>query len=178
MVDTYTNLLTFTPQASGDVECPPSDVYVLELVTIGAFHEKPSFENPEIIQVQSKWDFKIVDFEYDEDVDDRDWNGVTVSDYLVFFRKHPDGTTKESWKSERSNAYKMITAFLGKPPEDGDDVDLQSFVGKRIKATVAPKASGWPKISGPMAHKSKRRRAVEPDADEAEDTPNPYRRSA
>lgn len=169
------NTLTFTPTASGDVECPPHDTYVLELANIGAFHDKPSFENPEIIQVQSKWDFTIVDFDYDPDVDDRDWNGVTVSDYLVFFRKHPDGTTKESWKSDRSNAFKMISAFLGRPPEDGEDIDIEDFRGKRIKATVAPKASGWPKISAPMPHKAKRRKAVTAVEDEDE---NPYKQTA
>lgn len=158
------NTLTFTPTASGDVECPPHDTYILELVKIGEFHDKPSFENPEILQVQSKWDFRVVDFEYDEDVDEKDWNGVIVSDYLVFFRKHPDGTTKESWKSDRSNAFKMITAFLGQPPEDGEDIELEEFVGKRIKATVAPKASGWPKISAPMPYKAKKRKTAAVDA--------------
>lgn len=164
--------LTFTPTASGDVECPPHDTYVLELKTIGEFHDKPSFENPEIIQVQSKWTFEVVDFEYDEDVDEKDWNGTQVADYLVFFRKHPDGTTKESWKSDRSNAYKMIGAFLGRPPEDGEDIDLQEFVGKRIKATVAPKASGWPKISAPMPHKAKKRRTATAEDAGVE---NPYK---
>src|SRR5690349_22903541 len=34
--------------------------------------------------------------------------------------------------------------------------DLEAFIGKRIKATVAPKASGWPKISEPMPHKDRK----------------------
>ena len=168
--------LTFSP-VSSDVDCPPKDIYILELARAGEMHDKAAFKNspedPDIINVQSKWDFTIVDFEFDPDVDDKDWNGVTVSDYLVFFKKMPDGAVRETWKDERSNAYKFIMAFLGRKPEDGEEVDPEEFVGKRIKATVEPKASGWPKITGPTYHKVKKRRAAAVTEDDTDE--NPYK---
>lgn len=158
--------LTYKKIETADVECPPEDVYVLELVEIGDFHDKPAFKanpaDPDIINTQSRFDFQIVDFDYDEDEDDRDWNGARVSDYYVFFKQYPDGKKTDTWLNERSNAFAILTALMGHTPEDGEDINLESLIGKRIKATVTPKASGWPKITKPLPFK-KRRKKAEPD---------------
>lgn len=166
--------LTYTPPETVNAECPPEDVYTLELVGYSEFEEKPAFkfnpEDPDVINTQSRFTFKVVDFDYDEEMDDRDWNGAQVSDFFVFFKKYVDtGNETETWKNERSNANKLIKALIGRDLEDGEDIDLPELVGRRIKATVAPKASGWPKISNPM--RTRQRRAAKP---QKADVPNPY----
>lgn len=164
--------LTFTKVETAEAECPPEDVYTLELVNIGDFEEKPAYkfnpEDPDVINTQSKFTFQIVDFDYDEDMDDRDWNGVQLSDWYVFFKLYQaDNKETETWKNEKSNANKMLKALIGRDLEEGEDVDLPSLVGRRIKATVAPKSSGWPKISNPM--KVRQRKTAKKAS-----VPNPY----
>lgn len=152
--------LTYTTPTSSEAECPPKDVYTLELTQIGEFVEKPAFKNspedPDIINTQSRIEFQIVDYDYDPDEDDKDWNGTRVADFFVFFKTHPDGAVKDTWKHERSNAHKLIVALIGHEPQDGEDVDLEAMVGRRIKATVEPKTSGWPKITNPVKAKQRR----------------------
>lgn len=164
------NTLTFTPVESVDMECPPEDVYVLQLTDIGEFVEKPAYKQsptePDIINTQSRWDFVVTDFDYDEDVDDRDWNGVRVSDYFVFYKLYPNGNKTETWKNEKSNAYALISALIGHAPEKGEDIDLESLLGKKIKATVTPKQSGWPKITKPIPFKQRRKKKEEPVIDD------------
>lgn len=166
--------LTFTPQSS---ECPPEDTYILELVTIGEFESRANTFAEGEVNIQSKWTFRVVDFEYDPDVDEQDWNGTTVSAFLVFYRDKENGSRAESWKSEKSTAFKFLTAFLGHKPEDGEDIDLESFIGKRIKATVAPNEKGYARISAPLAHKSRKKKAAAPVEDE-DDEVNPYKMTA
>ena len=50
----------------------------------------------------------------------------------------------------KSKTYPMLTALLRHEPEAGEDIDLSSLLGKRVKATVEPKESGYPKISNPI----------------------------
>ena len=155
--------LTFTKQETTTAECPPEDVYTLELVTIGEFEEKPAYkfnpDDPDVVNTQSRFTFKIVDFDYDPDMDDRDWNGAEVSDFFVFFKHYVEsGKDTETWKNEKANSNKLIKALVGRDLEDGEDIDLPGLVGRRIKATVAPKSSGWPKISNPM--KTRQRKAA------------------
>lgn len=148
--------LTYTAPTAAEADCPPEDIYTLELVTFGEFQEKPAFNDPTTTNIQSRVEFKIVDFDYDPDMDDRDWNGARVADFYVFFRRDAEGNEKETWKSPKSNANKLLMALLGKEPEEGQDIDLPSLAGRRIKANVAPKESGWPKISSPVKTRQKK----------------------
>ncbi len=123
-----------------EAECPPEDIYTLKLIAIGELEEKQSTPfkagEPDDINTQSKFTFQIVDFDYDPDEDERDWNGLEVFAYPVFFRRKFDG---------------------------GEDLELNEAIGRRIKATLQPKQSGWPKIVGPTKTRQRRRKAVEPE---------------
>lgn len=157
--------LTFTHVESASAECPPEDVYVLKLTRIGEFEERGAFQDPETINTQARISFEIVEFDYDEDEDERDWNGVEISDFFVFY-KNVKGKTYETWKNDRSNAYKLLTALLGHEPEEGEEIDLQALVGRHIKATIEQKQSGWPKITKPLPYKKRRKKApVAPEPD-------------
>lgn len=171
-MQTQNQTLTFQPlESAGEVECPPEDVYMLELVEFGDFHEKTAWKNnpddPDILNTQSRVTFQIVDWEYDPDVDDRDWNGAQVSDFFVFFKQYPDGNKRDTWRNERSNAFALLSALVGHPLEKGEDINLGELVGRRIKATVVPKQSGWPKITKPLAvKKRKAKKPVEVEEDD------------
>lgn len=161
--------LTFSPVENVEIECPPEDSYVLMLAEVGEFHDKPNFNDPNVSNTQTRITFEVADFDYDPDEDDRDWNGARVSDFFVFFKtRTTDNTRWETWKNESSNAYALVKALLGHTPEDGEAVDLQSLVGTKIKATVTPKQSGWPKITKPLPYK-KRRKKAQPEPDPIED---------
>lgn len=165
--------LTFSPVEAADVDCPPKDTYVLELKRFGDFEERGAYQDPTMVNIQSRITFQIVEFDYDEDLDERDWNGVEVSDFFVFYKqKQGEQNRRETWKDERSNAYKLISALIGHTPEDGEEISLNTLLDKRIKATVEPKASGWPKISEPLPYRKKRRKAApvpEPEDDTFDD---------
>lgn len=163
--------LTFSPVEAAEVTCPPADTYVLRLVDIGPFEDRAAFQDPTTTNTQSRITFEIVDYDYDEDEDERDWNGTEVSDFFVFFKTRQNGERKETWKDDRSNAYKLLTALLGHEPEDGEDINLQELIGRRIKATVEPKSSGWPKITKPLPYK-RRRKKVEQDPIDDDDVFN------
>lgn len=169
--------LTFNPvESSGDFTCPPKDTYILELVEIGQMENRLAFGSETVTNTQSRFTFSIVEHDYDPDYDEQNWNGTLVSDYYVFFKE--DSETKrrsETWCHEKSKAYPMLAALLGKEPEKGDNIDLQALVGKRMKATVEPKESGYPKISNPIKYRPRRRR----DDDDAEEPKaNPFKRDA
>ena len=168
-------MLTLKNYVSEDAnpECPPQDVYTLELVSMSDLEEKQSRgfreTDPDVINTQSKFAFKIVDFDYDPDVDERDWNGFEVFSYPVFYRREVGQSPDENkfvYKSERANSYKLLTA-LGFDIEGGDDLNLDTAIGRRIKATIIPKASGWPKIDSPT--KTRQRKAAAKPAGK-----NPY----
>lgn len=161
------NSLTFNPvESGGDFECPPKDSYVLELIQIGDFEEKPAFNNPDQINTQTRMTFKIVEFDYDSEYDDKDWNGEQVSDFYVFFKKDiPKDKVFNTWCHEKSKTFPMLTALLGHEPEPGEDIQLSELLGRRVKATVEPKESGYPKITSPLKHRQRKqkRAAAEPD---------------
>lgn len=164
------NTLTFSPKPSADITCPPKDIYTLEVIEIGEFNKKPAFNDPDSINTQSRIEFTIVDFEYDPDEDDRDWNGARVAGFFVFFReytnKQNERVTSDTWKSDKSKAYELIAALLKRPLEDGEEIDLPEFIGSRVKATVEPKDSGWPKIHRFTPAKKKRAAAAKPVAND------------
>lgn len=153
--------LTYTTPASSEAECPPADIYTLELVEFGEFQERPAFNDPETTNIQSRVEFKIVDFDYDPDEDDRDWNGAKVADFYVFWKRDANGDEKDTWRSPRSKANELLRALLGHELEDGEDIDLDGMIGRRIKANVEPKESGWPKINKPV--KARQRKGSKPN---------------
>lgn len=158
-----------------EAECPPEDIYTLKLTAIGDLEEKQSTPfrpgEPDDINTQSRFTFQIVDFDYDPDEDERDWNGLEVFAYPVFFRRkfgEDADKNKAVFKSERANSYKLLTA-LGFDVDSGDNIPLDEAIGQRIKATLQPKQSGWPKIVGPTKTRQ-RRRKTEPQPEPADDT--------
>lgn len=173
-------MVTLTNYVSeqADAECPPEDVYTLELTAIGDLEEKQSAafnaNEPDDINTQSRFTFQIVDFEYDEDVDERDWNGLEVFAYPVFYRRkfgEDADKNKAVFKSERANSYKLLTA-LGFDIDSGENLELNEAIGTRIKATLKPKRSGWPKITDPAKTRQRRKRKaapVEPEDDTFDD---------
>ena len=172
--------LTYNPvESGGDFECPPKDTYVLELKEIGEFEDRLAIGSDTITNTQTRLAFTIVEFDYDEEYDDHDWNGTEVRDYYVF--RKTDATkqkTFDTWCHEKSKVYPLLTALLGHEPEAGEDIDLHSLVGRRIKATVEPKESGYPKISNPLKYRQRRAKpkVEEDDTEEAGD--NPFKRGS
>lgn len=152
--------LTYTAPQSAEAECPPKDIYTLELVEFGEFQEKSAFNDPSITNIQSRVAFKIVDFDYDPDMDERDWNGLTVADFYVFWKRDADGRERETWKSDRAKSNELLRALLGRDLEEGEEVDLEGMIGRRIKAQVEPKESGWPKITSHV--KARQRKSAKP----------------
>lgn len=147
-------------------ECPPEDIYTLELKEIGELEERQSTafnaNDPDDINTQSKFTFQIVDYDFDPDEDDRDWNGFEVFEYPVFYRRKVGQPVEKNgavFKSERANAYKLLTA-LGFDIDSGENIDLGAAIGRRIKSTLKPKKSGWPKIESPAKARQRRRKAA------------------
>lgn len=171
---------------SAEAECPPEDTYTWELTDIGEFEEKDSRgfreSDPDVINTQSRFVWTLVDFDYDEEQDERDWNGFEARTYVTFYRRlqseREDPTkNKAIFKSERSVAYQVLTA-LGFDVDSGEDIDLGTAKGTRVKASCAPKESGWPKLEKFSKTRQKRVRRADSD-DEPEDAaarPNPFKR--
>ncbi len=162
--------ITFNPvESGGDFECPPKDTYILELIEIGEFEDKPAYGSETVINTQTRMSFRVV--EYDPYEDEQDWNGTEVRDYYVFWKYDKTKDKKfDTWCHEKSKTYPMLTALLGHEPEAGEDIDLSSLLGKRVKATVEPKESGYPKISNPIKYRQRRAKREE-EAELEEDSP-------
>lgn len=166
--------LTFNPvESGGDFECPPKDTYILELIEFGEFEDRLAFGSETVTNTQTRIAFKIVDFDYDEEFDEQDWNGTEVRDYYVFWKYDSAKDKKfDTWCHEKSKTFPMLAALIGHEPEAGEDINLSDLVGKRVKATVEPKESGYPKISNPIKYRQKRKRAEETETEaESEDSP-------
>lgn len=174
-------LKNYVAQDTEEAVCPPQDVYTLRLKEVSELEEKtstpyakfldPNSDEPDDINTQSKFTFEIVDYDYDEDEDERDWNGLEIFDYPVFFRRkvgEPVDENRAVFKSERSAAYKMLTA-LGFDVDGGEDINVAGAVGRRIKATLKPKKSGWPKIDSPSKTRQKKAKAAPKPAPEEDD---------
>lgn len=173
--------LTFNPvESSGDFTCPPKDTYILELIEVGPFEDRQAFGSETVTNTQSRLTFKVVDFEYDSEIDDQDWNGTQVSDYYVFFKFDAEKQRRsETWCHEKSKVYPMLTALLGREPEQGEKIELTELLGRRVKATVEPKESGYPKISNPIKFRMRRRRNDDEDSEPSPDPApkdNPFKR--
>lgn len=165
--------LTFNQiESGGEFVCPPKEQYTLELVAIGEFERRPAFNSETMMNTQSRLTFSIVDYDYDPEFDEQDWNGVQVSDFYVFFKEDTEtGKKFDTWCHPKSNAFPMLAALLGHEPEQGESIDLFSLVGKRVKATVEPKGSGYPKISNPIKIRQRQRRQ-----EASADGPSPFKR--
>lgn len=182
-------LKNFT-SSNEEAQCPTPDTYTWELAEIGEFEERDSdgftANDPDVINTQSRFTWKLVDFDYDPDQDEEDWNGLEAYTYVSFYRRlqserEKPEKNKAIFKSNRSVAYEILTA-LGFDVEAGDDMDLSSKLGWRVKAYCEPKQSGWPKLSKFSKTRQKRARqvAVEYD-DEPEDAApqdNPFKRQS
>lgn len=169
-------IITNTPTESEGM-CPPEDSYTWELVEIGEFEERESngftANDPDVINTQSRFKWRMVDFDYDPDQDDQDWNGLEVFTYVTFYRRlvseaNEPERNKQIFKSPRSVAHQILTA-LGFDVESEESMDLSTKIGTRIKATPIPKANGWPKLEK-FSKTRQKRRVVTEDVEE-DDSP-------
>lgn len=182
-------MLTNTaPESAG--MCPPEDSYTWELIDVGDFQERESngftANDPDVINTQSRLVWQMVDYDYDPEQDEQDWNGLEVHTYVTFLRRlaseadEPE-KNKSIFRSNRSIAYQILTA-LGFDVENDSEMDLSSKKGWRVKATPTPKANGWPKLEKFSKTRQKRVKqvVVELEDDEPEEAPaaNPFQRTA
>lgn len=166
--------LTYQPVEAAEKECPPEDTYNLEIVSVSPWEEKFGvLENGQpdtnIINTQTAITFEIFDFDYDPEVDDKDWNSTKVKEFYVFWRKYVDKDVESAvWRDDRSNSYALISAVIGHTPEPGEEINPFDFPGEKLKATIKEKKSGWPKVVTPMPYKRRRAKKA------AAETENPY----
>src|SRR5690606_41951029 len=108
-------------------ECPPTAIHTLALGVFGDYQKKPSSKDPSSTNNQSRLAFKILNFDYNPDMHERDWNRQTVADFYVFWKRDADGRERETWKSDRAKSNELLRALLGRDLEEGEEVDLEGM---------------------------------------------------
>jgi hypothetical protein len=158
-------------------ECPPPGMYTFTVVGVTDPEEKPGF-NVGDIDVQTRVNLRLQGYDYDEDdEDDFDWNGETVTHFVVWYRYVGGDKDKPRaiYKSERSNAGKFLMAIhniSADALQDMGPVDLDALTGKKVMASLTESARGYPKLSNfaPVRQKAKKVRTEE-------DAPKPARKA-
>src|SRR5690606_7681385 len=133
---------------------PESGAYELEFTKYSDIVKMPSFDDETKLIDKIYLTFAVVNFDYDPDVDDQDWNGVEFNVlYTVSLHK-------------RSNLGPIIAALAGlnSVEEIPGDVELDTLIGKRITATVGQTPGGYAKLSGPAPARRKKKKAAAPVA--------------
>lgn len=168
-------IITGSASTAAEFDCPPQDVYTLELVGHEEQPVKPGYNNDTNIDEYSvRLFFKIVDHPYDPDEDDTDWNGTEIRQFYTWQRyDKAEQKMYSTYLSEKSKAYAIFSALLGRPVTEDDEIDLEAFEGRRVKATIVENKKGWPDIQSPVKARSPKRRAKpvpapEPDDDDEE----------
>ena len=175
--------MSFNITSRSNENCPPTDNYKVVIKEVGELRTSEGFPDKKdgIIKYdtqQSLWKFEIIDYEYDvDDEDDYNWNGEVITQYFTFFTTYRDtGKTNDTYLSERGKLKPFLTALLGVAPTAQDDIDLESFIGRKLTVRIEPKDSGKPDLSSPVAVKARRQRpapepvaVVEVDDDDEED---------
>ena len=171
--------ITGTATAATEFECPPEDIYTLELTSYEEQPIKPGFNNDTNIDEYSvRLFFKIVDFPYDPDEDETDWNGTEIRQFYTWQRY--DKTEEKMYStylSEKSKAFAIFSALLGRPVTPDDTLDLDEWIGRRVKATITENKNGWPDIKSPVKARSPKRAAKpkpapEPEFDDDDEWPD------
>ncbi|MGB3327550.1 MAG: hypothetical protein WBA46_01265 [Thermomicrobiales bacterium] len=160
-------------------KCPPPGTYSAELVAVSDFERKPALKfkdtDPPMVNIQCRMEYQFFDYPYDADLDTQDWEGQTVTDFVVFQKekikvtKNADGTVTEevekvydSYLDERSHSNKILKALMGRAPTREDDIDLESYIGTKLDIGIEPKDSGWPKFTSFARKRATRRQAASP----------------
>lgn len=150
--------MTLLITKGGGAVCPQADVYILELVERGEPELRPKFDDPDKTVRRIKLTFAIRDYDVPEadpaDVDEAgqplepaDWNDVEISDFYTLTL------------GSQSKLLPVVEALAGRKVADDEELDLDGLIGSRMKATVRPKANGYPEIAGPMPARARRGRA-------------------
>lgn len=159
--------------STATVTSPPEDVYVWEFSDYEDLGARPAYQDDTKLSYQILARFQIVNFDYDPDEDEEDWNGYELREYLSYAKANADGSNyKEIWNAPRAKARPFFHALAGREIEDGEPLDLDELIGKRMKASAKMKENGYPTIVGPVALRGGKRKAAkakpapEPDDDE------------
>ena len=150
---------------------PPEDIYVLEFSDYEDLGSRPAYQDDTKLSYQILARFQIVNYDYDPDEDEEDWNGYELREYISYAKANADGTNfKEIWNAPRAKARPIFHALAGRTIEDGEPIDLDELVGKRFRGTVKLKENGYPTIEGAVAlrggKKTKAAPKPKPDPDD------------
>lgn len=150
-------MVTIRKYATSDFEVPEPGVYTLEFIGHGEVTQVPSFNDPNKMQDRIRLDFHVTDFDYDPDEDERDWNGVRVSDFFTVSLH------------EKAKLTPVVVALRGGVPiEDDEDVSLEDLIGKQLMATLERTEKGYAKIVSAAPVRRKKKKATMPV------TPDPF----
>ena len=129
---------------------PDAGTYELEFVKNSDIVKMASFDDPDKLINKIYLTFAVVNFDYDDEVDTQDWNGVEF-DVLYTVSLH-----------KRSNLAPVIAALMGiaNVEDIPGDVELDTLKGKRITATVGTTPGGYAKLSGAAPVRKKKKAAA------------------
>lgn len=156
--------------STAEAVCPPEDVYVLEFTDYEDLGERAAYQDDTKLSYQILARFQIVNYDYDPDEDERDWNGYELREYLSYAKANADGTNyKEIWNAPRAKARPFFYALAGREIQDGEALDLDELVGKRFKGTIKAKDNGYPTVVGAVALRGGKKAKPAPKAAAADD---------
>lgn len=165
-----------TSSEGGEFQIPDEGTYVLELTQVGEPRTEPNqFWHPKGDQDESDRPMRTsiyLQFEVAESPDDEDQIGLDLREYYTL-----------SLGNEKmpSKLRPVVTAFLGRPVEDDDELDLEDFLSQRIRGTVTHgiKKNGDTKamLEAPLPLRKKKAKPAPPppveDDDDTDDDPFP-----
>lgn len=135
---------------------PDAGAYELELVKYSDIVQMASYDDPAKMVNKIYLTFAVVNFDFDPEYDETDWNGVEF-DVLYTASLH-----------KRANLSPVVAALMNLDSVEDipDDVELEALKGKRITATIGKTPGGYAKLSGaaPARRKKKSRPAAAPAA--------------
>lgn len=159
--------------STAEISVPTPDVYTWEFVDYEDLGARPAYQDDTKLSYQMLARFQIVNYDYDPDEDEEDWNGYELREYLSYAKANADGSNyKEMWNAPRAKARPFFHALAGREIEDGEPLDLDELLHRRFRGTLKIKDNGYPTIEGAVAMRGGKRKAAkakpapEPDDDE------------
>lgn len=155
-------MMTFTaPQPAGSLDLDEG-LYTLRFTGYdyplmeGCGYNEPN--DPEICKYERRTKFHFAVVEDGVQTADR------VSEYVTLQVKYEGINDPSGWKTmlgERSKFGKFLKALNGgQAIAPGEQVDVDSFVGKDIQATLEKNEKGYMKVTSPVAIRPKRKAAA------------------
>jgi hypothetical protein len=149
---------------------PTEDTYIWEFVDYEDLGERPAYQDDTKLSYQILASFRIVNYDYDPDEDEEDWNGYQVREYIAYAKANADGTNyKEIWNAPKAKARPFLHALAGREIQDGEALDLDELLGKRMKGTLKLKDNGYPTIVGAVALRGGKKAKAAPKPEPAAD---------